>query len=174
VKKGLLQKTLSKKLIDRIVSINKADLYNRYCTQLRGIANRLEERDSLSRPFVRRPGASNHEAPADSMDWKPSIGRVAAAANDAAGEKKLCAKWITEKKLARRREEKLYFRYSRSGHRARNCSYLPAKRPTAPTKADNKKKTTKITAASDKKTARPQVEEVSDSEPANASDSENE
>jgi len=37
----------------------------------------------------------------------------------------------------------------------------------------NKEKAIKITAANDKKAARPQVEEVSDLEPANASDLEN-
>jgi len=81
---------------------------------------------------------------------------------------------MTEKELARKREEKLCFRCSGSGHGARNCLYLPAKRPTAPVEADNKKKTIKVTAASDKKTARPQVEKVSNLKPANTSDSENE
>jgi len=51
---------------------------------------------------------------------------------------------------------------------------LPVKRPIAPTKADNKEKAIKVAVANNKKTARPQVEEVSNSEPASASNSENE
>jgi len=160
--------------MNRMVLVDEADSYDGYCIQLCGVADRLEKRDSLSRPFVKRPGASNHKAPADSMDWEPSTGRVAAAANDAAGERKFRAKWVTEKKLARRRKEKLYFRYDGSGHGVRNCLYLPAKRSTAPAEADNKEKAIKIAAANDKKTARLQVEEVSNLEPASASDSENE
>jgi len=81
---------------------------------------------------------------------------------------------VTEKELARKREEKLCFRYSESGHKVQNCSYLLAKRPTALTEAGNKKKATKVAAISNKKAAWPQVEKVSDSEPASASDSENE
>jgi len=44
----------------------------------------------------------------------------------------------------------------------------------APAEAGNKKKTIKIIAANDKKAARPQVEEVSNSESVSTSDSENE
>jgi len=75
-----------------MISIDKIDLYNRYYIQLRRVADRLEEKDSLSRAFVKRPGASNYKAPADSMDWEPSTGQVAAAANDAVGGKKFYIK----------------------------------------------------------------------------------
>jgi len=174
MKKKLLQKTLSKKLIDRIILIDKTDLYNGYCTQLHRVADRLEEKDSLFRPFVRRPRASNYKTPADSIDWKPSTGRVTAAANDVVERKKLYTKWIMEKKLVRKRKEKLCFRCSGSGYRARNYSYLPVKRPTALAKADNKKKAIKIIVANDKKTARPQVEEVSNLKPVSVFNLENE
>jgi len=173
MKKRLLQKALSKKLMDRMVLINETDLYNGYYIQLRKIANKLKKRDSFSRLFVKRPGASNHKAPVDSVDWEPFIGQVAAVVNNAVEERKLCAKWVTEKKLIRKKEEKLCFCYNESGYRARNCLYLPAKRPTAPAEVSNKKKAIKIIAANNKKAARPQVKKVLDSEPVNASDSEN-
>jgi len=51
--------------------------------------------------------------------------------------------------------------------------YLPAKRPTALAKTDNKEKTTKVAVVNNKKAAWSQVEEVSDSEPANVFNSEN-
>jgi len=136
------------------MSIDEADLYNGYCTQLCRVANRLKEKNSLLRPFIKKPGASNHKAPADSMDWEPSIGQVAAAINDAVRGRKLCTKWIIEKKLAWRREEKLCFRYNGNGHRAQNCLYLPVKRPMAPAEINNKKKATKVIVISDKKAAR--------------------
>jgi len=99
MKKKLLQKILLKKLIDQMVLVNEADLYNGYCIQLYKVADRLKERDLFFRPFVRRPGTSNYKALADSMDWEPSTGRVAAAANNAGG-RKLRAKWMTKKELA--------------------------------------------------------------------------
>jgi len=108
------------------------------------------------------------------MDWEPSIGQIAAVANDTVRKKKLCAKWITEKELARKKKEKLCFRYSGSGYEIQNCLYLPAKRSTAPAKAGNKEKAIKVVAVNDKKAARLQIEEVSDSEPVSAFNSENE
>jgi len=85
--------------MDQMVLIDEADLYNGYCIQLCRVADRLKEKDSLSRPFVKRLGASNYKVPADSMDWEPSTGRVVAVANDAVGGRKLRAKWITEKEF---------------------------------------------------------------------------
>jgi len=156
------------------MSIDKTNLYNRYYIQLRGVTNRLEKRDLFSRLFVRKPEMSNYKIPADSIDWKPFIGRIAAVVNDAAEERKFCVKWITEKKFVWRKEKKLYFCCSESGHRAQNYLYLPVKRPMASAETNNKKKAIKITVANNKKAARPQVKEVLDSESASAFNLENE
>jgi hypothetical protein len=69
VKKGLLRKALSRKLLDRMVSVEESETYEGYCTQLRGVSDRLEERDLLARSFARKlDTTSTHEAQPSTMD----------------------------------------------------------------------------------------------------------
>jgi len=117
------------------------------------VSDRLEERELLTRPFIKKNDTYS-QAPADSMDWEPSTTRVAAAAAPKlSGGKRPMAKWVTKEEITQRGKERLCYRCGEGGHGARDCAYLPAKRPA-----------TIAVAAKESEPSRPGIEDVSESE----------
>lgn len=133
LKIGLLRDALNYGMKDRMVSVVEEGTYVRYCQQVKGIADKLEELQKIKRSVRRVYGgqspprtnaptpAPNPQPPADTMDWEPTHARMDAT--------KRRAKWASPEDIEHRRKKHLCFRCGGSGHIKPECPYLPARNP---------------------------------------------
>lgn len=130
VKKGYISAALNQSLRERLITIKEESTYEKYCLQVKEIADRLMEFRRVSQnqrpyaPVKSDPGsgpASGSQLPQGNvMDWEPTASRV----------KKQRAKWVTQSEIQRRRNEYLCLRCGSGDHHVKDCPSAPALRPS--------------------------------------------
>jgi hypothetical protein len=142
IKKGYVKAALNFALRERLVTVSEEPSYEGYCRQVKEIADRMAELQQLQRsgPSRRNPASSasilpRHDAAdntnstsatpipnLDSMDWEPSSSR----AQKPNGKR---AKWVSKAELGKRRQNGNCLRCGATGHRVRDCPFLPPQPP---------------------------------------------
>ena len=141
-KKALLDTAVNRQLLQGTIGTDQPATYEEYCKQLRRInhqqarINRLTSRHTRaphSPPRTRKPSGP------DPMDWESTSAQVAALKNQIAalqrGEKgrgtgRAQATWASETEMTKRRTENRCLRCGSKKHLIRDCSMLPAQKPT--------------------------------------------
>jgi hypothetical protein len=137
IKKGYVKAALNYALRERLVTVSEEPSYEGYCRQVKEIAGRMAELQQLqrSRASRRNPASSANILPRDaagdtnltsatpmpnldSMDWEPSSSR----AQQPNGKR---AKWVSKAELGKRRHNGNCLRCGATGHRVRDCPFLP-------------------------------------------------
>ena len=131
VKKGYLKRALSDSLRDRLISIEEDDEYDDFCTQVRGVADRLEEYKDRTNRFqsVWPAKRDKQKANPDAMDFEYTRNVNAQAGSNGQQSSKQRARWVSTEELQKRRETGRCVRCGASGHFVGRCPFLPARRP---------------------------------------------
>lgn len=106
--------------------------FESYVSSVKIIAERLAAIDRKTGNW-RNNNANNRTSPTsnrDAMDWESTNREATNPAVKATSNRR--AKWVDERELQRRKENRLCLRCSSSEHFIPRCPYLPAKRPPTP------------------------------------------
>ena len=124
-------------LRDAFTIIKPPTVYNDYVSELMGLASRKEAAKTTTawQPRVSRK-AANTSQDFNVMDWEPSVNTAAMQQEDKALKGKR-AKWVSQKEIQRRKDEKRCLCCSRKGCNTRKCPLLPPIRPANATTSAN-------------------------------------
>lgn len=143
IKKGYVKAALNYALRERLVTVSEEPSYEGYCRQVKEIADRMAELQQLQRSgasrrsnpvnpmsILPRYGAADNTNSTsatpipnlDPMDWEPSSSR----AQKPNGKR---AKWVSKAELVKRRQKGNCLRCGATGHRVRDCPFLPPQPP---------------------------------------------
>jgi hypothetical protein len=137
LKIGMLRESLNWSMKDRMVAVLEADEYQKYCQQVKAIADKLEalNRGKKFPRYMNTPRTAGRptntaipqtpQISPDVMEWQPTQSRIGA-------EERRRAKWVSAEELQRRRDERRCLRCGVPGHYISGCPYLPARQPGGP------------------------------------------
>lgn len=138
VKIAALRNTLNAKLRSALVgNLQLPDVYNDYAAALLKVSSQLAIEENYQREWSKTPRntpiTGRNE---DQMDWEPTGARRTKAAKagsarskDENGSQRKRAKWVTQEKLDRRREDGRCLRCGSNGHFISKCQLLGALPP---------------------------------------------
>jgi hypothetical protein len=152
IKKSQLKAAVTVKLLQGVVGIPEADSYEDYCSQLRGVSDRMDEirmRKAVT-PYWQNQRSSARSK--DEMDWEPASAVVVASAR---GPR---AKWVSEEEMSERRQNGACLRCGARGHFIRDCKMRAQQKSDPQQKNEPHKKKNPVLVA------KARVEELNDSD----------
>ena len=113
-----MKAALSTKLLTATIGIEERESYEDYCSQLRRISDQQAEVAELTawRTNRKKDTTAPPRTPSnttDQMDWEPTVGVATAHTNE--------PRWAPPTEIDRRRQEGLYLRCGKEGHKVKDC-----------------------------------------------------
>lgn len=122
IKKGYLKSAIAPAINQAMIAVEERTTYTEYCTQLRMVADRMDEVKERTSRFRRKWDPRTKEVqttvspPQESMDWEPTRGASAAQ-----GKKPKRKNQVSKEEIERRRRSGCCFDCGGLGHLARDC-----------------------------------------------------
>lgn len=130
VKKGYLKAAMNHLLKDRMVTVDEKTTYNEYCSQVKAVADRLQELNrskNMHNTYTHQKDTPEPQAEAsveEPMDWSYTVDK-------ASGPR---PKYAPPEEMDRRRRENACLRCGKKGHYIANCNIPPLRRGAPPPK----------------------------------------